>query len=62
MLEKPYKIISYYKNNVIKFMIIDENTGEVISDANGYGFKSKISALSYYLRYIKNNSFTKMKK
>ncbi len=36
------------KENEKRFIMIDENTGEVIDDAQGYGYKTKQKAYSAY--------------
>jgi len=45
------KIVDNIINGETRFIIIDENTGEIIDDAQGYGFKS----------YEKANNFIKYK-
>lgn len=46
---QPAKV-SDYKN---PWVMIDANTGEIIDDGNGYGFKSKENAVKHYM-YVTN--------
>lgn len=41
-----------------RYILIDDNTGEVIDTAQGYGFKtSKKAYASYYYKQIKDNTY-----
>lgn len=45
--------LSGYKN---PWVMIDANTGEVIDDGNGYGFRSEENAIKHYT-YIRGNKY-----
>lgn len=45
--------LSGYKN---PWVMVDANTGEVIDDGNGYGFRSEENAIKHYT-YIRGNKY-----
>lgn len=45
--------LSGYKN---PWVMIDANTGEVIDDGNGYGFRSEENAIKHYT-YVRGNKY-----
>ena len=45
--------LSGYKN---PWVVIDANTGEVIDDGNGYGFRSEENAIKHYT-YVRGNKY-----
>ena len=47
---EPEKLDSY-KNG---WVIVNADTGEVIDDGNGYGFKSRANAIKHY-QYVSKN-------
>ncbi len=48
MIEKKYKAMEYDRNGETRYVIVNQETGEIMDDARGYGYKSKQNAYACY--------------